>query len=203
MALITDHATLTTAVGDYLARSDLSGFIPNFIQNGENKLYRRLRLRAMEETLSGTISSGTLAVPSDYRELKFANITTSPYVSLERKTAEWIYATYPVRSGAEIPKYIGRQGDTFIFGPYPGDYTISGIYYKRLTALSASNTTNWFTTYAPELLLYAALLEAQPFLMNDKRIPVWQSALADAIATVEEEEKFEQHSGSNLAVRPG
>jgi hypothetical protein len=203
MALITDYDTLKTAVGDYLARSDLSGFIPNFLQNGENKLYRHLRIRAMETSLSGTIGSGVLAVPSDYLELKFANVTTSPYVSLERTTPEFIYARYPVRSGAEIPKYIARQGDNFIFGPYPGDYSISGIYYKRLTSLSSVSTTNWFTTYAPEVLLYAALLEAQPFLMNDKRIPVWQAALAEAIDTVNMAERGENHSGSTLAVQAG
>lgn len=203
MALIIDYSTLKTAVEDYLARNDLSSYVPNFIQNCEGKIYRKLRIRAMETALSGSISSGVLAVPTDYLALKFANIATSPYLSLERTTPEYIYAKYPVRSGAELPKYIAREAANFIFGPYPGDYSISGIYYKRLASLSDSNTTNWFTTYAPDLLLYGALLEAQPFLMNDKRIAVWQQFYGDAYSTVEDEENMEGRSGSNLSVKVG
>lgn len=203
MARITDYATLVTATTDYLARSDLSGYVPNFLQNAESKIYKSLRLRTMETALSVTISSGVAAVPSDYLELKFANVSVSPVVSLERTTAEYIYAQYPVRSGAEIPKFIARQGDSFIFGPYPGDYTITGIYYKLLTSLSSSNTSNWFITNAPEVLLYAACLEAQPFLVNDKRLPVWQQMLSESIETVRRAEYGEDWSGSNLAVKVG
>jgi hypothetical protein len=40
--------------------------------------------------------------------------------------------------------------------------------------LDDTNQSNWLTEYAPQLLLYASLLEATPFLKNDERIGVWQ-----------------------------
>jgi hypothetical protein len=40
MAVVTSYATLQTAVADYLARSDLTSFIPNFVQNFEEDFYR-------------------------------------------------------------------------------------------------------------------------------------------------------------------
>lgn len=203
MALITNYATLSTAVTDYLARSDLSGFVPNFIQNCESKVYKTLRLRTMETALSVTIAAGVAPVPADYLELKFANVSTVPVKSLERSTPEYIYAKYPVRSTAEIPVLIAREGDNFIFGPSPGNYTITGIYYKLLPSLSASNTSNWFITNAPELLLYGALLEAQPFLMNDKRLPVWQQMFGESMETVRRAEWGEDWSGSSLSVKAG
>ena len=33
---------------------------------------------------------------------------------------------------------------------------------------------NWLTEYAPDVLLYASLLEALPFLKNDERVQMWQ-----------------------------
>lgn len=202
MALITDYSTLQTAVADYLARSDLTGYIPNFIQNCESRLYKNLRIRTMETALSGSISSGVLAVPSDYLELKYAYINASPINWLERTTPESIYREYPVRSASGRPSLIAREASNFIFGPYPDDtYTVSGIYWAKLTSLSDSNTTNWFTTNAPDLLLYGSLLEAEPFLKNDKRIPTWQMMYGAAIKSVEDQERRENHSGGSLAVR--
>lgn len=203
MAIITSYATLQTAIGDYLNRADLSTFLPNFTQGAEGKLYKSLRIRAMETALSGTIAGGVLAVPSDYLELKFAYITTSPVQFLARVTPESIYTDYPTRSGAGIPQAIARQGSDFIFGPYPGDYTVNGIYYARLTALSASNTTNWFTANAPNLLLYGSLLEAEPFLGNDPRLPMWKAMFDYEFKAVQDEERRESRSGSVPRTRLG
>lgn len=202
MALVTNYATLVTAVGDYLARSDLSTFIPNFLQNSQKKLYRSLRIRPMETALSVTISSGVAALPADYVGLKYAYVNASKAQFLERKTAEDIYRAYPVRSSSGLPKVIAREAENFIFGPYPDSgYPIAGIYYKKLDLLDGSNTTNWFTSNAPEVLLYGALLEAQPFLMNDERIPVWQALFNEAIDSISMDEKREGHSGSVLSQR--
>lgn len=202
MAVITDYATLDTAVDDYLARSDLSSYVPNFIQNCEAKLYKTLRLRTMETALSGTISSGVLSVPSDYIELKYAYVNVSPIRWLQKVTPEQVYYEYPTRSGSEYPQVIAREGSNFIFGPYPGDYDIAGLYYARLTSLDAStNTTNWFTDNAPDLLLYGSLLEAEPFLKNDERLPLWKSMYDWSLKAVMDEERRENHSGGSLAQR--
>jgi hypothetical protein len=157
----------------------------------------------METALSGTTSGGVLAVPTDYLELKYAYINTSPKVFLERTTPETIYVTYRSVNSSGKPTDIAREGSNFIFGPLPdSDYAVAGIYYALPALLSASNTTNWFITNAPDVLLYGALLEAQPFLMNDKRIPVWEQMLAQSIALVKRESDRENFSGSTLATRP-
>lgn len=204
MAIITSYATLQTAVADYLARSDLTAFVPNFIQAAEMTLFRDLRIRAMETALSVAISSGVAAVPADFVELKFAYIDTSPVKSLDRVPPDMIYAKWPVRSGTvEIPSAIAVQGTNFIFGPYPGAYTVKGIYYARLAPLSASNTTNWFTANATDLLVYGALLEAEPFLKNDPRIPVWRDFHTRAKRSVEMEERRARNSGGSIAAQRG
>lgn len=205
MAIITDFATLSTAIGDYLNRSDLTTFIPNFIQGCENKLYKNLRIRAMENALSVTVSSGVAALPTSpaYIELKYAYVSASPIVPLKRIPPEQIYAQFPVRSGGQTPKYIAVEGSSFIFGPYPSNVTIGGVYYGRLTALGSGNTTNWFTTNAPDLLLYGSLLEAEPFLVNDPRLATWKAMYDFSYKAVKDEETRQKSSGGSIATRLG
>lgn len=206
MAIISNYTTLQTAIGDYLNRSDLTTFLPNFTQACEMKLYRDLRIRAMETALSVTISSGVATIPTSPAlvALKYAYVDGSPVTSLDHVPPDDIYAKYPNRSGtAEIPRLIAMEGANFIFGPYPGNYTIKGIYYARLAALSGSNLTNWFTTNATDALLYGSLLEAAPFLIDDPRIPMWQAAFDRAVRSIKTEEVRSRNSGGSIAARLG
>ena len=74
-------------------------------------------------------------------------------------------------------------------------------YYTKLPALSATNTTNWLTANAANLLMYASLLEAEAFLVNDPRIPVWKTAYDEAIQDFWLRDWNGRHSGSALEVR--
>jgi hypothetical protein len=198
---ISTYSELKSAVANWLNRSDLTAYIPDFIALGEARIYREMRIRAMEASLSSAISSGVVAVPSDYIELKHAYVDGSPTRQLLRADPEYIYAKFPTRSATAKPSYIARDGSNFIFGPYPDSaYTIKGTYYKRLTALSDSNTTNWFTTNAPGLLLFAALSEAEPFLKNDQRTLLWNTKYQQEKDGIMLEEETERYSGSGLAV---
>lgn len=203
MSVITDYSSLKTAVADYLARSDLSSYVPNFIQNCESTIYKNLRIRAMETALNVTIASGVATVPTDFVALKYAYVNMVPVQTLDWQPPEMIYAHYPVRSGADIPLEISIEATNFIFGPFPGNYTVKGIYYARLAALSDSNTTNWFTSYAPDLLLYGALLDASPFLKDDKRIPVWQMFYQRAFDAVSNESQRQRSALGSIATRLG
>lgn len=194
---IASYSELKTAVANWLNRSDLTSYIPDFITLGENRIYRELRIRTMETALSETIASGVVAVPSTYVDLKFAYINSSPTTKLQRRTAEFIYEKYPTRSSEGTPHFIAREASNFIFGPYPDSaYTVKGVYYARLTALSDSNTTNWFTTNAPDILLWASLAEAEPFLKNDARVALWAAKYEAAKQGIQMEDKREEHSGS-------
>lgn len=204
MAVITNYGTLKTAVADYLARSDLATFIPNFVQNAELKAYRRLRLRFMETSLSATISSGVIAVPSDYLEMKNLRVVSGGReYPLVRSTLEQLYEMYPLRTATGLPRVFAREGSNIIFGPYPDTtYTIKGIYYARPATFlyeGADGGTSWLTSNAADMMLYASLVEAEPFIKNDARLQVWQGFLANAVQTIQEQESLESLSGSSLA----
>lgn len=200
MAVITSYATLQTAVGDYLARSDLSGWIPNFIQNAENKLYRTLNLRNEETALSVSISSGVAAVPGDFKALKLAYFDESPVSLLQWVSLSELYRDYPKRSGAHTPAVISREGSNFVFGPMSKDGTLTGIYYAKQDPLRTTDPS-WYVTNAPEVLLYGSLLEAAPFLKDDARLQIWQSLFDDAVRTLIAENENAEVSRGMLSAR--
>lgn len=203
MALGT-YSDLVTAVGTWLDRSDLATYVPDFIALAEERIYRTLRVKALEAALSDTIASGVIAVPSDYVELKSAYVDGSPTQMLERASVEDIYTNYPTRSSSGKPAYIAREGSSFIFGPYPdAAYTIKGVYYQRLPALSVTNTTNWLTENAPSLLLFGALCEAEPFMRNDQRTVLWEAKFQAALTEANRTDKREGMRGSTLAMSAG
>lgn len=49
------------------------------------------------------------------------------------------------------------------------------VYYEQPPLLGEDSQTNWITEFAPDLLTYAVLLEAAPFLKDDERIATWQA----------------------------
>ena len=202
MAVVTSYATLQTAVADYLARDDLTTFVPNFIQNCEDKLYRSLNLRNEETALSVSVSSGAGAVPSDFKALKFAYKDASPVYPLEWVTIDELYKQYPVRSGSNTqPRVISREGANFVFGPYPADFTLKGIYYAKKDPLRTTDGS-WYVVNAPEVLLYGSLLEAEAFIMNDPRLSIWKQLYDDAIRTLVLEESNSEAQKQGLRIRP-
>jgi len=201
MAVITNYATLQTEIAAWLARDDLTAALPGFIQNAENKLYRRLNLRNEETALSVSITSGVAAVPTDFKALKFAYYDATPVNMLEWVAIEKLYRDYPDRSGGQTPKTISRETTNFVFGPVSKDGTLKGVYYAKQDPLRTTDPS-WLCTNAPEVLLYGSLLEATPFILGDERIQVWQMLFSDSIQSLMDEESNAEVSRGQLRQRP-
>jgi hypothetical protein len=186
MAVVTSYSTLLTEVASWLARSDLSAAIPGFVQNFEERFFRNPKNYGnwMHSALSVSFSS-TATVPSDFLALRVAYLDGDSNRPLQQSTLEQVLQMYP-RSVSGRPKWIARDGTTFMFGPVPdGTYTLNGTYYAKPTVLrsyASDAAAHWLIVNAPDLLLYGALMEAQPYVMNDKRVPLWTAKYGEAMA---------------------
>lgn len=202
--MINSYATLQTSIASFLHRSDMTDIIKELISDAEFRIANELRIRAMEASFSSAIASGVVALPSGFLEWQFLYIDDTSAQKLERKDAEWIYTNYPTRSGSGKPVFFAREGDNVIFGPYPGSaYTVKGRYYKKLDALSDSNTSNWFITNAPDLLRYGALCEAAPYMHDDQRVGLWEQKYQQVKQRIERTERREKTAGSLINMRAG
>jgi hypothetical protein len=75
------------------------------------------------------------------------------------------------------------------------------LYWAKFQNLSGTTTSNWVLQNAPDVYLYGALMEMEPFLQNDARIAVWAAGYDRAINNIQLQDDKDRHSGSALTVQ--
>ena len=199
---ISNYTELKTAVANWLDRSDLTDRIPEFIALAEARFNRVLRLRSMEVKYTADTVAGqrNLALPANYIQMRNFQVNSSPLTTLSYVTPE-IYDRVWGGSTSGTPKFYTILANEVSFGPIPGSVMeVEMLFYKKFDNLSVSTTTNWLITNAPDIYLYGSMLEAEPFIMNDERVPLWAQALQQGISDLQEQDNKDRHSGSALRV---
>jgi hypothetical protein len=199
---LSNYSDLKTTVANYLGRSDLTAQIPTFISLAEIRLARQLRLRQMLKTVSSTTSSGdgTVGLPSDFLSVRDFYVDVSPrqplsYLSPSAFTRD----ARPHESGKPI--FYTQRGLEFELAPKPDTaYVVVLLYYAKPEALSDSNASNVFMANCPDALLYGALLEAEPYLMNDARLATWTQLYSSAITSLAESDNSSEYAGVPLSM---
>jgi len=196
-------AQLKTATANWLDRSDLTDRIPEFIALAEARFNRVLRIRDME-TVSTAISTaaGTREydLPTRFVQMKEFHLSTDPITPLAYITPEMM-SRMQAGSSKSKPQVFTIIADKVRLGPNPDAvYTTSMLYYQAFAALSDSATTNDMLTNNPDVYLYGTLLEAEPFIMNDERVPLWLAAFEKAVSDIQNQDNKDRHSGSQLRV---
>lgn len=211
---IFDYFTLAQALQDFSHRSDIANYQDYYIQQGETRIYRDIftenignGVKWLERGFAGNTSQGTgTPLPLGYLALKtmqvvdgYGNITTLLY-----KDAQWVYTNYPLRQQQQMPAYVAREGQQFIFGPAPDTvYTLTGTYYAQSAALTALNPTTWMTTICPDLLLAACMIELQPFLKDSKALKTWQAIYATKLNALVNLDQSERVSAGTMSIETG
>jgi len=181
MAYFGDYSQLQATLADYLARTDLSTSIPEFIRLAEDRLSRDLRIRRTLKvaTTTTTVGDSTVELPADFVAMKDLHISSQDPVQTItfQSVSNFFRNSRSTTSG--LPTFYTLLGAEFQFAPIPdSNYTLKMVYHYKPDYLSDTNTSNLWLANTPDLLLYAALGEAEPFLMNDERIATW-SAMYD------------------------
>lgn len=197
------YSELKSAVADFLNRQDLTSVIPTFVKFCEADINRKLRHRKMLERATATLEAQYTALPDDFLEAKNVQLNSALPVQLRYVTLDHadllrsgIYST----SGE--PKYYTIVGETIEVVPEPStEYTIELAYYKKFTALSEDEDTNWLLTAHPDVYVYGTLVHSAPYLKDDERIPVWVGLYEKALGDLKVESDTAEYSGSVLQVR--
>jgi hypothetical protein len=206
MALST-FTELKDAIADWLDRSDLTARIPDFIALAEARINRELRIRPMEvrSTMTTTAGNQYFNLPGGYIQMRNIQLNTNPTTPLEYITPEMLDRLYGSSTTGK-PRAYTLIGDEIQLAPIPDSaYTLEMAFYEKFTALgdgtSGTVTSNWLTTNAPDILLYGALMEAEPFIKNDERVAVWLNGYGNAIDKLQKADQRDRHSGSAMRVR--
>ena len=199
---ITNYTDLKATIASYLARSDLTAQIPDFIQLAETRLRRELRIRQMLKVVTTATVAGdsTVELPSDYLQMRDLHMNTNPVQTLGYQSPSNFYRnTNAAISGVPLQYTVLAQ--EFQFAPIPdGIYTLQMIYYATPPYLTTSNTSNVFLANCPDLLLYGALGEAEPYLMNDARLQTWAALYDRSLAALTVSDDQGEYGGSPLSI---
>ena len=170
MATMT-FSTLTQDLKDWMENdgTEFGNETNNFISLAEQRIARDIDPYAFHEAVNSTFNVGDRFVskPADAKIIfHFLLINSSSQrVFLEKRTDEFIYDYWKNSATTGTPKYWSNYSDTAILvAPTPSAaLRIEMTYSRRLAELSSTNTTNWLTENAQDLLLYGCLMEASTF----------------------------------------
>jgi hypothetical protein len=200
---ITTYSGLKTSIADWLNRDDLTSVIPDFIFLAEHQMERSVRHYKMVERSTGDIDSQYSAVPADWLETIRFSITSGNTHRLEMTSLDdLIYRREENNNVVGRPKYFAYIGSSLEVYPTPDTtYTTELVYYQKIPALSASQTSNWLLEEAPDAYLYGSLLQAAPYLGDDERIQVWSNLYGIAVQSLNSSSERTKNSTSALRMK--
>lgn len=188
---LTGAKTVSGSIANWVNRSDLP--TENILIEAEALIYERLRVREMTltEPLSFTAGVQTVSLPSGFLDpLSFTPYTWAYPLPFVHETA---LDEYRDAAGVLMTGTPGRWtiiGETAYVDVLPIE-TFAGrvLYYKRPSALSVSNETNFLTTRYPTLLRTACLARSYEHMKDMQNaanyMQMAEAKIAEANATNE------------------
>ena len=199
----TNYTDLQASVAGYLGRSDLSAQIPDFIRFAEIRLARDLRTRSMLKSATALTSAADARVglPADFLEIRNLFVQGSPRMPVTYLSPSAF--TRDARADESgLPVFYTVLASEFQFAPIPDTvYTLEILYYARPTVLSSTTPSNVFLANYPDALLYGALIEAEPYLINDARSQTWATLYDRAVKNISDADQGGEYSGIPLQMK--
>lgn len=168
---LANYSQLYAAIGDWSHREDVGSYIDDFITLAEKEFYFNLdtplRVREMEalDTSACSTANRFLALPTDFLESRRLDLTVSGL----RKPIKYVTPNMlDIQTGTGYPTFFTIT-DQIEFDILPDQPYVTNLqYYKTLTALDSTNTTNAILTKYPNIYLYGALWALFKWARNDE-----------------------------------
>jgi len=179
------YAQLQTDFPLWLKRTDLDTRLSGFVSIFESRVARKLRVRQMETSFSGTIDANNrVALPADF--LAFRVIWPDGYQELTLRPQS-LEAVLAEGRTAGTPAFYALDGTNVHFD---GSGSVTGVYYAKVPGLVA-NGSNWLSTLAYEAYLFGVLAEAELYALNPAAAATYtartESILSDIVTTAQKD----------------
>ena len=191
MATMT-YSSLTQDLKDWMENdgTEFSNETDNFIGLAEQRIVRDIDPQAFTTSAYSSFNVNDRFVTKPTDALIISHLlyldSDSKRNFLEKKTDEFIYDYWPTSATTGTPKYWTDYNDTeLLVAPTPSAaLTIEMSYVQRLDTLSSSNTTNWLTITAQELLLFGSLMEACTFSKSREDLQIYSQRYKAAVDSI-------------------
>lgn len=209
---ITTYAELKTALADWSARSDLTSYLDDFIDQTESFFrYPPLKttepgiggIRANITKATGTLSTSvaTLAKPSDYLEAFRFDLTDENGGLVEYVGSEEIKLRH--RSGSGKPRY-WTVNDVVEFDVVPDSaYNYELSYYADFADLDGVDTSNWVLTNYPNVYLAGCMFNLCRFIHDPQNADMWLTQYKSGCAAINKAYQRSRVSQGPIAAKVG
>lgn len=198
---LSNYNDLTTAIADWLHRSDLTTAIPDFIAMAESRINAGLTLRVMEQeaSLATVYGQDYAATPSRMVHAISAYITINGIQSALTRVDPVTLIGVNVNG---MPQYWATDGDTIKFDcPLDAAYSIS-LRYKQGFDL-ASTSTNWLLTRHPRLYLFGAQAEACAYTRDPQGLSLFDGLFNQALRDANTSENYATELRTDFGISGG
>lgn len=177
---------LKSAILDWMARSDLSGNVEDWITLGEAGLNRELGAVEANQTLTGSSGSRQIDVSSYSIVEPISLFFVDSGSSDERKLVQRSPAHMEYLNTSGEPEFwaLDNQQDEINFNrPLDAAYSFRFRYRQRF-ALSDAAKTNWLLDNHPDVYLAACLVWGGAFVVQPKQILTFKTLLDQELPKV-------------------
>ena len=176
----------------------------DFIEIALSRATRALRIPPLEAYQSLPITgNGYVLLPSDFMEAKEAYVVINgKNVLLERKAINEVDWNSNITSSGCKPAYFARFGNYLRVAPWTQgvDSLLNLYYFKIIPPMPDDATENWFTLYAPEVLLYGALVELCNYTRDLDGVGLWTNKFTEATNIIQAVEDRAMWNGSTIGI---
>jgi hypothetical protein len=199
---IGNYAELQAAVANFMARSDLTSQIPDFIQMAESRMSRELETREQEKRSQATLTAGDeyILLPNDFREVREVKINASPIRVLTYYSPSALDSMYS-SNGQGMPEGYSIVGLEMKMRPIPDSaYASEIVYIGSLPNISAVTTPILFTRI-PDLYLYGALAEGYAYLLDEARAAQYDQKFTRILEEIKVDEQRSHYGTGSLQIK--
>jgi hypothetical protein len=199
---IGNYAELQTAVANFMARSDLTNQIPDFITMAEARMSRELETREQEKRSQATLTAGDeyILLPNDFREVREVKINASPTRVLTYYSPSALDSMYS-SNGQGMPEGYSIVGLEMKMRPIPDSaYTQEIVYIGSLPNISNTTTPTLFIR-SPDLYLYGALSEGYAYLLDEARAAQYDQKFTRILEEIKVDEQRSHYGTGSLQIK--
>lgn len=199
MAFVLTYNNLLTLIPSYLERSDQDVIdnIPIFVELAQRRISKDVKQLGLTTYLVGafTPSVGVYAKPAKWSNALSFNFGSgegnNTITQLQLRPYEFCIEYWKDLSATDTPKYYADYGYShWLIVPTPAVASPFEVAFMGMSStIDETQQTNWVTQFAPEMLIYASLMEAQIYLKNDQRTAYFEDLYTKALQSLTSEDK--------------
>jgi hypothetical protein len=208
---LANYSELEGTIGRYLDRTDRTVEIQEWVRLVELEVGRKLRLRAQQLEVSGTLTGGAefLDTPAGILHPQQLVFDTEPPVTVDVVTFPQGEETTFAEGGRATPLQatvwgVGAAFETRIrvWPPSPADVPYTLRYVTGIVPLTAAAPTNYLLLVAADLYLFGCLFHGHLFDENPEQAAAWRPQFEEQIRQVRRIEALARAKIGRLHARP-